>query len=183
MSVTTQHPLTGVFEADPNHSSFQFAVAHMKVSTFRATFGDVEARLIGDETGLRLEGTARADSVSISDPPEFREHVLRSAEFFDADNHPQLTFRSTRVELADDGAATVTGELEIKGISRPVDATGTYRAPIEDPYGLQRTALELRAVVDRRDWELSWQMPLPDGGDVLAWEVELTINLELIQQS
>ncbi len=182
MPVTT-HPLTGVYAADSNHSSFQFAVAHMKVSTFRATFGDVEARLIGDETGLRLEGTARAESVSISDPPEFREHVVRSPEFFDADNHPQLTFRSTRVELADDGAAIVEGELGIKGINRPVTATGTFQPPVEDPYGLQRTALELRTVVDRRDWELNWQMPLLDGGDVLAWEVELTINLELIQQS
>lgn len=181
MAVQTQ-PLTGVFEADRNHSSFQFAVKHMKVSTFRASFGDVDARLIAGETGFRLEGAARVESVSITDPPEFREHVVRSREFLDGDNHPELTFRSDQVELAEDGTATVKGELTIKGIARPLTATGTHQPPIEDPYGLQRTALELRAVVDRRDWELDWQMPLPDGADVLGWEVELTIQLELIRQ-
>lgn len=182
MAVTT-HPLAGVFEADRNHSSFLFAVKHMKVSSFRASFSDIDARLIGDESGLRLEGAARVASISITDPPEFREHVLRSADFFDADNHPEVTFRSERVDLAEDGTATVEGELTIKGISRTVTAAGTHQPPIEDPHGSLRTALELRAAVDRRDWELSWQMPLPDGDDVLGWDVELTIHLELIKQS
>jgi len=183
MTSTTIQSLTGVYEADRNHSSFQFAVSHMKVSRFRASFGDIDARLIGDESGLRLEGTARVESISISDPPEFREHVVRGADFFDADTHPELTFRSHEVELAEDGAATVEGELTIKGISRPLTATGTYQPPVEDPYGSQRTALELRAVVDRRDWELTWQLPLPDGADVLGWDVELTVHLELIRQA
>jgi hypothetical protein len=93
MAVTT-HPLTGVFEADRTHSSFQFAVRHMKVSTFRASFGDVDARLIADASEPRLEGTARVESISIADPPEFREHVVRSADFFDADNHPEILFRA-----------------------------------------------------------------------------------------
>ncbi|MBA3429473.1 MAG: YceI family protein [Actinobacteria bacterium] len=182
MAVTTD-PLTGVFEADRNHSSFLFAVRHMKVSSFRASFSDVDARLIGDESGLRLEGAARVESVSITDPPEFREHVVRNPDFFDVDNYPQITFRSNQVDLAEDGTATVAGELTIKGISRPVTATGSHQPPVEDPYGSLRSALELQAVVDRRDWELSWQMPLPDGDDVLGWDVELTIHLELIKQA
>lgn len=99
-----------------------------------------------------------------------------------AQNHPEITFRSSRVELGEDGRADVEGELEIKGISRPVRATGTYQPPVEDPYGSVRTAIELSATVDRREWEMDWQMPLPKGGDVLGYEVELTVHLELIRQ-
>jgi polyisoprenoid-binding protein YceI len=71
----------------------------MKVATLRASFGDVDAWLVTDGSGLRLEGAARVESVSIADPPEFREHVVRGAESFDAENHPEITFRSQRVEL------------------------------------------------------------------------------------
>ena len=181
MPVATQ-PFAGTFIADPNHSSFMFAVRHMKVSTFRAGFGDVEARLVGDDTGVSLEGRARAESISIGNPPEFREHVLNGEEFFDAGNHPEIVFRSTSVELGEDGRARVDGELEIKGISRPLSAVGSYEPPVEDPYGLKRTALELKATVDRRDWGMGWQMPLPNGGDVLGYEVELTVQLELISE-
>jgi polyisoprenoid-binding protein YceI len=180
MTVATQQ-FAGTFEADPDHSSFLFAVKHMKVSSFRATFADVDARLVADDAGLSLEGRARVESISITNPPEFREHVVNSEEFFDGANHPEIVFRSNDVELAD-GSARVEGELEIKGISRPVSATGTYQPPVEDPYGSVRTAIELAATVDRRDWGMNWQMPLPKGGDVLGYDVELTIHLELIKQ-
>lgn len=181
MAVATD-PLTGVFEADRTHSSFQFAVRHMKVSTFRAWFGDVDARLTAREGQVRLEGAARVESISIADPPEFRGHVVRGADFFDADNHPEIRFRSDRVDLTENGAATVEGELTIKGLSRPITATGTWERPVKDTFGSLRAALELRAVLDRRDWGLTWQMPLPDGADVLGWDVELTVQLELVKQ-
>jgi polyisoprenoid-binding protein YceI len=181
MAATTD-PLTGVFEADPAHSSFQFAVRHMKVSTFRASFGDVDARLTADASKLRLEGAARVESISIADPPEFREHVVRGADFFDADNHPEIVFRSDPFDLAEDATTTVEGALTIKGITRPITATGTYERPVEDPYGSLRAALELRVVLDRRDWAMDWQQPLPDGADALGWDVELTIQLELVKQ-
>jgi len=181
MTVATQQ-FTGTFEADPDHSSFLFAIKHMKVSSFRAAFTDVRARLVGDDDGLTLEGRARVESVSIQNPPEFREHVVNGADFFDARNHPEIVFRSSAVELDESGAARVEGELDIKGISRPVTAAGTYQPPVEDPYGSVRTAIELTATVDRRDWDMNWQMPLPKGGDVLGYEVELTVHLELIKQ-
>jgi polyisoprenoid-binding protein YceI len=180
MAVTT-HPLTGVFEADRIHSSFQFAVRHMNVSTFRASFGDVDARLIADASEPRLEGAARVESISIADPPAFREHVVRGAEFFDADNHPEILFGSRQVEFAESGTAKVDGELTIRGLSRPITVTGMYELPVEDPFGFVRAALELRAVLDRRDWGMSWQQPLPDGADVLGWDVELTVQLELVK--
>ena len=144
MATATQD-LTGTFTADPAHSSFTFGVKHMKVATFRASFSDVDAKLTGSDSGLALEGRARAESISISNPPEFREHVVNGAEFFDAGNHPEIAFRSNEIDLAGDGTARVEGELEIKGIAKPVSAKGTHQEPIEDPYGLRRTALELTA--------------------------------------
>lgn len=181
MATATQ-PFTGTFELDRDHSSFQFAVRHMKVSTFRAAFAEIDARLIADGDRVRLEGSARAESVSIASPPELREHVVRGDDFFQADEHPELRFRSTEVELREDGSAIVSGELTIKGITRTVTASGSYQSPVEDPYGSFRAALELRTTVDRRAWEMGWQMPLPDGSDVLGWEVEITAHLELIRK-
>lgn len=180
MAVTTD-PFLGVFEADRNHSSVLFGITHMQVSTFRAAFRDVDARLVGDAAGLRLQGAARVESISISEPPEFREHVVRGSDFFEADKHSEIDFHSSNIQLGEDGSATVEGELTIKGISRPISATGSYRPPVEDPYGSQRAALELCTTVDRRDWQLDWQLPLPDGGDALGWEVELAIQLEFVK--
>jgi polyisoprenoid-binding protein YceI len=98
-----------------------------------------------------------------------------------ADAHPELSFHSTGVELRDDGSAIVKGELTIRGISRPVIAEGRYRPPIVDPFGTVRAAIALHAIVDRRDWGLSWQLPLPNGGDAVGWDVELTAELEFVE--
>ena len=174
MSTATQ-PLTGTYVADPVHSSFQFAVKHMKVATFRAGFDEVEARYAD---GV-LEGRAKVESVSVTNPPELREHLVNSDDFFAGQD---IVFRSTEVDLREDGTATVTGDLTIKGVTKPVTATGTYQAPVQDPYGGVRSALELTATLDRRDWELNWQAPLPSGDDVLAWDVTLSVNLELVRQ-
>ena len=177
---TTIQRLDGVYTLDRNHSTFQFAVRHLTIATFRASFADIDARLIAEEGELALEAHALAESVSIS-APDFREHVVRGADFFEADAHPAITFRSTCVELADDGSAIVAGELTVRGVTQPVTAYGKHEQPTEDPYGNTRVGLELRAIVDRRNWEMNWQAPLPDGGDALGWDVELSAQLELIR--
>lgn len=176
---TTTHPFTGVYELDRAHSTVQFAVRHVEVSTFRASFAEVDARLAIEDGAAELEGSALVESVSIVEP-DFREHVVRGADFFAADEHPSITFRSTSVALRDDGSATVSGELSIRGVSRPVTAHGAFQPPLEDPFGNRRVGLELATTIDRRSWDLSWQMPLPGGGDALGWEVEITIHLELV---
>jgi polyisoprenoid-binding protein YceI len=175
---TAVQPFRGTFTADPVHSSVGFGVKHMGVSTFRGTLSDVQATLRADGDEPVLEGSATAESISITDPPEFRAHVL-GPEFFDAENHPQVTFRSTEVELGEDGTARVEGELTIKGITHPVTATGTYVAPRE-ALGGRRGALELEATIDRRDYGIEWQMELPGGGIALDYDVTLTIHLELL---
>jgi polyisoprenoid-binding protein YceI len=169
----------GTYELDKPHSTVQFSVRHVGVSAFRASFADIDARLVIESSRAELRASAAVESVSIGEPSEFREHVVRGDDFFAADVHPRLTFRSTSVELAEDGRALVSGELAIRGVSGSVIATGTFAPPTEDPFGGTRVGLELAATIDRRTWGMDWQMPLPNGGDALGWEVDVTAHLEL----
>ena len=174
----TSTPLAGTYNADPIHSSFGFAVRYQGVSVFRGTLDAVEATLEGG----RLVGTAQVESISIRTPEQFRAHVL-SAEFFDAANHPEVTFASTELDLREDGTAVVTGDLTIKGITKPIEAKGTWTAPAADAFGNTRGHLNLEAVIDRTEFDMNWNAPLPSGGKALANEVTLTVELSLIEQA
>jgi polyisoprenoid-binding protein YceI len=176
MSTTTA--LAGTFNADPVHSSFGFAVKYQNVSNFRGTLGDVTATFADG----KLEGSAKVESISIVSPEQFRAHVL-SADFFDVENHPTVDFTSTDVDLADDGTATVAGDLTLRGVTKPVTATGTWQAPSEDAFGNTRAHLQLEVTIDRTDFGLNWNMPLPSGGDALANDVTLTVDIALVQQA
>ena len=177
MAATTTTPLSGTYTADPIHSSFGFAVKYQGVSVFRGTLDEVEATLEGG----RLEGAAKVESISIRTPEQFRAHVL-SPEFFDAANHPEVRFVSDELDLREDGTAKVTGELTIKGITKPVEATGTWIAPAADAFGNARGHLNLESVIDRTEWDINWNMALPSGGNVLANDVTLTVELSLVEQ-
>jgi polyisoprenoid-binding protein YceI len=174
----TSTPLAGTYTADPIHSSFGFAVRYQGVSVFRGTLDGVTASL----SGGRLEGIAQVDSISIRQPEQFRAHVL-SAEFFDAENHPEVTFASSELDLREDGTAVVKGDLTIKGITNPIEATGTWTAPAADAFGNTRGHLNLEAVIDRTQWDMNWNMPLPSGGNVLNNDVTLTVEISLVEQA
>jgi polyisoprenoid-binding protein YceI len=174
-STTTQ--FAGTYAADPIHSSFGFAVRYQGVSLFRGTLNEVTATLADG----RLEGAAKVESISIRTPDQFRAHVL-SAEFFDAANHPEVTFSSSSLDLREDGTVEVDGELTIKGITRPVHAVGTWTEPAGDAFGGTRGHLKLEAVVDRTQFDMNWNLPLPSGGNALANEVTITVELSLVEQ-
>jgi len=176
MSTTTA--LEGTFNADPVHSSFGFAVKYQNVSNFRGTLGDVAATFADG----KLEGTAQVESISIVTPEQFRAHVL-SPDFFDVENFPTVTFTSTDVTLNDDATATVNGELTLRGVTQPITATGTWQAPSADAFGNTRAHLQLDTTIDRTEFGLNWNMPLPAGGNALANEVTLTVDIALVQQA
>ena len=177
MTTATQ-PFTGTYTADPVHSSFGFAVRYQGVSLYRGTLSDVSATLADG----KLEGAAKVESISIRTPEQFRQHVL-SPEFFDAANHPEVRFVSTQSDLREDGTAVVEGDLTIKGITRPVRATGTWTAPAADAFGSTRGHLQLEAVVDRTQFDMNWNAPLPSGGNALANDVTLTVDVSLVEQA
>jgi polyisoprenoid-binding protein YceI len=178
MYMSTVTTLGGTYAADPIHSSFGFAVRYQGVSIFRGTLDEVTATLADG----RLEGTAQVESISIRTPEQFRAHVL-SDEFFGAAEHPTVTFTSSELDLREDGTAVVAGELTIKGITNPVTATGTWTAPAPDAFGNTRGHLNLEAVIDRTQWDMNWNMPLPSGGKALANEVTLTVDISLTEQA
>ena len=178
MTTTTATALAGTYTADPVHSSFGFSVRYQGVSVFRGTLGDVEASL----SDGRLEGVAKVESISIRTPEQFRAHVL-GADFFDVENHPEVRFVSTQLDLDEDGTASVDGELTIKEATRPVQATGTWTAPAADAFGNSRAHLQFDAVIDRTEYDMNWNMALPTGGNVLANDVTLSVELSLIEQA
>jgi polyisoprenoid-binding protein YceI len=169
----------GTYAVDPVHSSVGFAVVHNGVSTFRSGFGAYEARLTGGE-GPRLEGEVDVASIQI-DEPHLKGHLL-SPEFFDAERHPRLRFESSEIEVAEDGGATIRGELEIRGERHGVEAEGRFAELGADLAGGARVGLSLAATVDRRSFGLDWQAELPSGGEVLDYEVEIAVELELVAE-
>jgi polyisoprenoid-binding protein YceI len=178
-TITQQVP-AGVYSVDPVHSSINFAVIHNGVSTFRSGFRDYEAKLTGGEEP-RLEGTVEVASVDIEE--EMLKGHLLSPEFFDAERYPRLKFGSTAFEVAEDGALTLRGELEIHGQTHEVEASGRFAQLGTDLGGSARVGLSLATRVDRRGFGLEWQAELPSGGEVLDYEVDIAVDLELVKEA
>jgi polyisoprenoid-binding protein YceI len=178
---TASLPLTGTYAADPIHSSLGFAITYMGVSTFRGTFDEAQATLQAGPDGVSLTGTANVESISIRTPEQFRAHVL-GEQFFAADAHPEIRFSSDQVTLEEDGSVTVSGQLTIRGVTRPITALGTWSPPATDPTGRSRSHLALAATVDRRQFGMTWAPTLPNGGSALADQVAITAELALVAQ-
>ena len=173
MSVAAAAP-AGTWTVDKVHSSVGFEVEHM-VSTFRGRFEDYDVQLADG----KLLGTVAVPSVRVYE--ENLEAHLQSPEFFDAERHPELRFESRELVIDGEGDVTVEGDLTIKGITRPVTATGVWTPAAEDAFGNTRAHLALEATVDRTEFDMHWNMELPSGGNVLANEVTLTIDASLTQ--
>lgn len=178
-AVAQQIP-AGTYAVDPVHSSINFAIAHNGVATFRSGFDAYEARLSGGDTP-RLEGTVDVASVKIEEE-QLKGHLL-SPDFFDAGRHPQIRFSSSELSVADDGAVALRGELEIRGEVREVEASGRFGQLGADLAGNARVGLSLAATVDRRSFGLDWNAELPSGGQVLDYEVEIAVELELVEEA
>jgi polyisoprenoid-binding protein YceI len=180
MASGAAQPFSGNYHAQPVVSTFAFAVRHSGVFWYRGSLSDVAGTLRGDGDDLILEGSAGVASISVVEPAAMREHVL-GPEFFDADHHPEITFRSTAIRLAADRSVELDGELTIRGITRPVTASGNYASPRPSSFG-KIAGLQLHASIDRREFGFDWQMELPGGGDAVSWDVEVDIDLLLIRE-
>lgn len=173
MAVATTVP-PGTWTVDKVHSSVGFEVDHM-VSTFRGHFEDYDVELAEG----RLEGTVRVPSIKVYD--ENLEAHLQSPEFFDAERHPELRFESRELTIDAEGNLAVEGELTIKGTTRPVSGDGRYVHVEADMAGGERIGLRLETTVDRREFGVDWNAPLPKGGFALGNDVTLVVALELVK--
>jgi polyisoprenoid-binding protein YceI len=171
-----EQSISSTWRVDAVHSTIGFAVKHMIVSTFRGRFETYDATLVDACDRIAIDGWVDVASIVIKDP-DLAAH-LQSPEFFDAATHPHLRFSSTDVAVNATGEVELNGYLTIKGRTRRVRATGSSTPPLEDPFGAIRRGLELAATIDRRDYGLDWNIPLPKGGLALDNAVRLLINLE-----
>jgi polyisoprenoid-binding protein YceI len=173
MSTTTssiQDRLAGSWNFAAAHSSADFAVKYV-VSTFRGSLEDLSATL---EDGV-LSGKAKVASIKVKDD-NLTGHLM-TPDFFDAEQHPEISFRSTSI-TGDDDQVTVDGELTLKGVTKPIHATGTLEGPAQDFMGNTRLGFTLEATIDRTEYGVSWNADLPSGGKALADEVTLHVELE-----
>ena len=170
---------SGTWNLDTVHSQIGFAVEYV-VGTFRGSFSPAEVRLeVGEDGAATLTGSAPVSGVKVQEP-NLVAHLL-APDFFDAERAPELRFRSTDVR-AEGERVTVMGDLEIKGITRPVTLEGDVTEQITDPYGRERIGVTLAGTIDRTDFGITWNNPLPNGTSALANEVSLEAELYLVKE-
>jgi polyisoprenoid-binding protein YceI len=170
---------TGTWRLDPVHSTVGFEVAYL-AGTFKGEFRQLEASLQSEGERASLQGAAKVASVDVKD--ENLAAHLQSPEFFDVERHPTLRFSASDIDV-DRPTVTARGEITIKGVTRPVDVTGTVTAPIDDPFGGERIGLTLTASVDRTEFGLNWNNPLPSGEPALANDVTIVAELQFVREA
>jgi polyisoprenoid-binding protein YceI len=183
MSATTAEAITsGTWKIDTIHSHVGFAVKHMVVATFRGSFEKYDGALsVGEDGQISLQGHVDVDSLVVKD--ENLAGHLKSPDFFDTASYPQIRFSSTAVRVGEDGSVEVDGELTIKDNTHHVTARGSVTGPHVDIAGNDKLGVELEAVVDRREYGLLWNAPLPKGGFALEDDVKLEVSLELAREA
>jgi len=174
---TTTFAPGGTWRLDPVHSTVGFEIAYL-AGTFKGEFREVASTLDVTDDGASLSGSAAVASVDVKD--ENLAAHLQSPDFFDAQRHPELRFAADRIAL-DGETVSVEGEITIKGVTKPVTLTGTASPPIDDPYGNQRVGFTLGTTVDRTDFGVDWNVPLPTGGPALADEVAIVADLQFVK--
>jgi polyisoprenoid-binding protein YceI len=173
--ITQQALPAGTWSVDKIHSTVGFAVKYM-AGTFQGTFSEFGVRL---DDGV-LTGSAEVASIQVKDPN--LEAHLQSPDFFDAERFPRLSFRARDVSRAGDDLA-MSGELSLKGHTEPVEIKGYVTDPAQDPYGGERFGLKLEATIDRREFGLNWNNPLPSGDPALANDVTIAVDLQLAREA
>jgi polyisoprenoid-binding protein YceI len=175
---------TTTWQIDPAHTAAQFAVKHMMISTVRGEFKGVTGAVVWDEqdiTKSSVNVTIDATTVNSGEPK--RDADLRSDHFFEVAKYPTMTFKSTRVERAGTGKLNVTGDLTIHGVTKQVvlDVAGPSPA-VKDPKGNTRAAISATTKINRQDFGVKWNAAMDGGGVVVGDDVNITIDLEMIEQ-
>ncbi|MBE0594886.1 MAG: YceI family protein [Gemmatimonadales bacterium] len=167
---------------DAGHSSIEFGVRHMGISTVRGRFTQFEATPELNEAGILAGVSATLDVASIDTGVEQRDDHLRSPDFFDVAQHPTMEFRSTKVERRDGRSYRVSGDLTMKGVTRPVTLDVEVSEPVKDPWGNKRVAAEATGKLDRTAWGLKWNQVLEFGALLVSEEVKFTIAVQAVAQ-
>jgi polyisoprenoid-binding protein YceI len=182
MSEQTTESLSGEYTLDPAHTRIGFVARHAMVTKVRGQFNEFDGKAYVDfEDPTRSSVELVVEAASVDTRNENRDGHLRTNDFFDVPNHPQITFSSTSVERIDDETFRVTGDLTIKGTTRPVSIDFEYAGTAKDPYGNIRLGFEGSTSVNRRDWGVEWNAPLETGGVLVSEKVTLEFEISAVQ--
>ena len=182
MTTTAQHQ-TSVYSLDRAHTTVEFIVRHLMITKVRGRFTNFDGRIeLEPGTDLPAVIAARIEAASIDTREDQRDAHLRSADFFDVENYPELTFESTRIEGTAD-EFTIHGNLSIRGVTREVALKGTFEGRTNDPWGGTRVGYSAHTTVNRKDFGLAWNAALETGGVVVGDEVRIELNVEAILQA
>ena len=170
------------WKIDPAHSIVEFAVKHLMISTVKGRFTDVEGEIViaGDDPS-KSSVSATLKSASIDTRTGQRDEHLRSPDFLDALNFPEISFRSTRI-TGDSTDFKVTGDLTIRGVTRQVTLDATNEGSGKDPWGGERIGFSASTKLDRRDFGLTWNQTIEAGGVLVGNDVKVTIDVEAVKQ-
>jgi polyisoprenoid-binding protein YceI len=175
---------TTTWNIDADHSEVGFAVKHLMVATVKGTFRRFSGKVVLDEQNVANSVIeADIDATSIDTRQDQRDAHLRSPDFFDADTHPSITFRSKKVEQLRHGYYRAVGDLTIRGTTREVvlDIEETGRGG--DPWGNQRIGISARTTINREEFGLTWNQALETGGVVVGKDVRITLDVQLVKQA
>jgi polyisoprenoid-binding protein YceI len=185
-SATAGQVGTPTWQLDPAHSSVEFSVKHMMMTTVRGRFKDAQATLTGDRDHPEQAGVQATIVVaSIDTGVADRDAHLRGPDFFDAERFPQITFRSTRIENApkkEGDRFRVTGDLMIRDSSMEVELDCEYQGRGADPWGKTRAGFSFRTELDRREWGLKWNQALETGGVLVGNKVHVEGEVQFVRQ-
>ncbi|MER6310717.1 YceI family protein [Streptomyces sp. NPDC001739] len=174
--------LTGDYTIDPAHSSIGFTVRHAMVTNVRGTFGAYEGRLVLDGTDpSRSAATVDVEIASIDTGIADRDAHLRGADFFDAENFPRMTFRSTAAERVAGDRYRLTGDLTLRGVTKPLTIDLEFHGSATDVYGAERVGFEGSAEILRSDWGLTWNAALEAGGVMVSDKVKLSFDISAVK--
>jgi polyisoprenoid-binding protein YceI len=175
--------LTGTWTIDPTHSTVGFTAKHAMVATTRGHFAAYQGGATIDaqhpeESTLWLD----IDAASVTTGNDQRDGHLRSADFFDVEEHPHISFASTAVKVDGDEIVTV-GDLTVAGVTHPVEVTWEFNGLSKDPWGNTRAGFEGSATVNRKDWGLVWNAALEAGGWLVSDKIKLVLEIAAVKQA
>jgi polyisoprenoid-binding protein YceI len=168
------------WKLDPSHTTIEFAAKHMMITTVKGRFVDFEGTIVADEQNFAdSEVTVTMKAASIDTRSEQRDTHLRSADFLDVEHYPEVTFKSTRIEGTKE-EFKLTGDLTIRGTTRPITLDATYEGSGKDPWGGTRASFSAHGKFDRRDYGLTWNVALETGGILVSNDVKINIEAQAV---
>ncbi|HTW16088.1 MAG TPA: YceI family protein [Nocardioides sp.] len=183
-ATTALDDISGDYTIDPSHSRIGFSARHAMVTTVRGAFKEFEGTAHIDAANPSASSVSLTiKTASIDTGSADRDGHLASADFFDAAVNPEITFRSTEVSKVDDDTWAITGDLTIKGATKPVTIAFDETGSAQDPFGNVRVGFEGATAVNRKDWDLTWNAALETGGVLVSEKVKLEFDISAIKNA